>query len=70
MPPIAFGLGLPPEVEGKFLLLKLPCTTMHPETPELGTGLNVPSLRTSSHGTRKCHESFQRREAVNCPTQL
>lgn len=50
---------LPPEVVGKSLLWKISCIS----------DLNVASLRTSCHGIRRWHASFQRREATNSPTQ-
>jgi hypothetical protein len=50
------------EVEGKFLLLKAHMVRQH-RTQGILTGsyLKASSLKTRCYGTRRCHESFQRR---------
>ena len=65
---IAIVLGCFPELEGKTLLLKTPCT--------LDTGLRgicgtdqEPSLRTSSHSAKNGYACFQGRKVINSPTQ-
>lgn len=62
-------LWLTSEVEGK--VPTADCTSHTGlRLPWSGTGLDVPSLRTSKHSTRRHQESFQRRKSTNSPAWL
>lgn len=66
---IIVALGYTPEVEGKPLLLKIPCTS------EAGPRGSKPDVKASSSRTvfprtRWCYARYQEREATNSSTQL
>lgn len=62
---IPIALGCPPEVEGKLILLKTPCTSDSGlRCHWAGTKLSAASIRISICYCRRYHISFQSREAT------
>lgn len=63
-------LVVPPEVKGKFLLLKTPGTSNKVLSPWTRTDLSVSILRSSFHIIWRYHVIFQRRNTTKAQTQL